>query len=123
MQCPYPYNGLPVPNVAPDYPLATWRGTPPPPPFSPNVPPPPPLPFNTNYKAMIGKFGGAIWNSVKHIFLPPLTEQEIVPLMHMDPLSGALALLIDPYEGCINTLPIIIKLTQPPQVPLIGNVH
>jgi hypothetical protein len=104
--------------VDPDYPLVSWRGTPPSPPFPPNIPPPPPLqPFNTNHKAMIGKFGGAIWNSVLQIILTPLTEQKIEPFMHMDPLSGALILHINPYEDCINPVPIFTELTQPPQVP------
>ena len=81
--CPYPCSGLPIPNVAPDYPFGPWTrptvpspyrsNVPPPPPPPPNVPPPPPLPFNTNHSAMIGKFGGAIWHSVQQIFLPPIT--------------------------------------------------
>jgi hypothetical protein len=56
-------------------------------------------------------------------FRPPLTEQSIEPLMHIDQLSGALALYIDPYAGSIHSLPTIIELPQPPQVPSVGEVN
>jgi hypothetical protein len=72
---------------------------------------------------MIGKYGGAIWDSVQQIFLPPLTKQAIKPLMHMDPISGAFAMLIDPFAGYMHLLPTINKLTQPPQVPSVGKVN
>jgi hypothetical protein len=61
---------------------------------------------------MIGKFGGAIWHSVPQIYLPPITEQASTPLMHMDPLSGALTLRIDPYAGSSQPLPCIVELPQ-----------
>jgi hypothetical protein len=72
---------------------------------------------------MIGKHGGAIWNSGQQIYLPPLTEQAIAHFMHIDPISGALALLIDPLEGNRHPLPTISEVTQPPQVPPLGEVH
>jgi hypothetical protein len=122
--CPYPYNGLPIPPpVAPDCPLVLWRGTTPSPPLPPNVPPPPPLQhFNTNHKAMIYKFGGGIWNSALNFFLPPITGRNIEPSMHIDPLSGAVVLLVNPNEECINPPTIITELTQPPRVPFVGEV-
>jgi hypothetical protein len=56
--------------------------TPPPP-----SPPPPPQvqPFNTNHKAMINKYGGAIWSSVLNYLTPPFIYKEIEPYMYMDP--------------------------------------
>jgi hypothetical protein len=77
--CPYPCNVIPLPPPgAPDYPLVCWSGTPTSPPLTPNPPPPPPLQsFNSNHKAMINKFGGAIWNSGLNFFVPPITGQEI----------------------------------------------
>jgi hypothetical protein len=42
--------------------------------------------------------------------------------MHMDPISGAFALLIDPFAGYMHPLPTLSELTQPPQVPSICEV-
>jgi hypothetical protein len=72
---------------------------------------------------MIEKYGGALSHSGKRSYLPPLTEQEITHFMHMDPMSGALALLIDPYEGYTHLVPTVSEPTQPPQVPPLGAVH
>jgi hypothetical protein len=108
--------GLKITKVAPEYPFGNWT-RPPSIPKPPIVPPPPFMPFNTNHKAMIEKYGGAIWDSGQQICLPPLAEQAITPFMHMDPISGALALLIDPLAGYMHPLPTISELTQPPQVP------
>jgi hypothetical protein len=64
-----------------------------------------------------------IWDSGQQIYLPPLTEQAITPFMHMDPISGALALLIDPLAGYMHPLPTTSELTQPLLVPPLGEVH
>jgi hypothetical protein len=53
----------------------------------PLIPPPPPSSFNHNHRVMINKYGGAIWNSALGSFLPPIKEEEIEPLMHMDKLT------------------------------------
>jgi hypothetical protein len=72
---------------------------------------------------MIEKYGGAIWYSGTRTYLPPLTEQAVTPFMHMDPVSGALAVLIDPYESYVHPLPTVSEPTQPPQVPTLRAVH
>jgi hypothetical protein len=120
---PYPCNGIPLPPpVAPDYILVSWSGTPPSPPLTPNPPPPPPLQPFTNHKAMIHKFGGAIWNSALNFFLPPITGRSIVPFMQKDPLTGDVIHFVNPNEECINSPTIITELTLPPQVLFVGEV-
>jgi hypothetical protein len=52
------------------------RIRPPPPPKPPIVPPPPSFPFNTNHKAMIGKYGGAIWDLVNRFSFPHLRSKQ-----------------------------------------------
>ncbi len=110
-------------HFAKDYPHKQSGSTvPPPPPPPPNVPPPPPLPFNTNHIAMIAKFGGAIWHSVRQVFLPPITEQGIKPFMHMDPVAGVSTLQIDPYVGSSQEFPCIVQLPPTLQVN-IGEIN
>jgi hypothetical protein len=43
--------------------------------------------------------------------------------MHMDSVSGALALLIYPLAGYMHPFPTISEVTQPPQVPPLVEVH
>jgi hypothetical protein len=116
-----PFNGLPKQSVAPETPFAFW--TRPPPPRKPFVPPPPSQPFNTNHRAMIENYGGAIWHSGTRTYLPPLMEQAVTPFMHMDPISGVFALFIYPYESYVHALPTVSDLTQPPQVSTLMAVH
>jgi hypothetical protein len=67
---------------------------------------------------MINKNGGAIWSSVLIYFLPPFSEEEIKPYMHMDPLSGAPVLLINAEE--LDSPATITELITPPLVAIGG---
>jgi hypothetical protein len=114
--CPLPFNRMPRPNVPPEAPFAFWT-RPPAPNYRPYVPPPPLQPLNTNHRAMIERYGGAIWHTGTQTYLRPLTDGEVAPFMHMDALTGARALLIDPYEIYVHPAPIVIEPTQPLQEP------
>ena len=65
---------------------------------------------------MIARLGGAIWHSVRQVFLPPDTEQGIKPLMDMDPVAEVPTLQIEPYAGRSQTFPCVEELPPAHQV-------
>jgi hypothetical protein len=107
--CPLPFNGLPRPNVAPVTPFAFWT-RPPPQDYRPYVPPPPYQPLNTNYSAMVERYGGEIWHPETQTYLRPLTEGEVAPFV--TPLS-------------VSQVPRTVPphALDPVQNVLIKNVH